>query len=403
MLMSKLIGVEWIKFRESRKNRMILLLIVLYLIGLIAYNQIQYNSYYSDMERSMIDEKNTANGSLALIQLLEDGDQNYIKDAREVLFFSNESRNSLLLEYHYKDLDYEKWESLLQAENQKFSNLIQGEEDGFISEDLVNARGQNPLDMKGKIHLNEYLINNQIEPYLNPHEINGINFLILLLKGYTPLLLIIFAVLLSLDIFSKELEEGSYKMYYTQPYTRKYAYWSKILSALTFGIGVISILILLFFLIISMIYGIGKVSYPQIMIPSQGLMSLTDNSRFLGEFQIVSSVRFIALGYLIYAITCGMCISISAIISLVIKSTTKTLGLLTSAILVDYILDIFIKNNSIIRLYYPLSYAKIDEVLIGKINTSYLVGSIMGLMLCLIILKFGERLVTRTDLLGGDS
>lgn len=403
MLMSKLIGVEWIKFKESRKNRMILLLIVIYLIGLIFNNQIQYNGYFTNMERSMKDEKNKANGSLGLIQLLEESDETYISDAREILFFSNESRNSLLLEYHYKDFNYEKWEGFLEVENQKFSNLIQGEENGFISESLLNARGQNLLDMRGKIYLNEYLIDNQVEPYLNPYEMNGVNFMILLLKDYTPLILIVFGLLLSLDIFSKELEEGSYKMYYTQPYTRKYAYWSKILSALIFGIGAIVTLIVLCFLMISMIYGFGEASYPQIILTSQGLMSLTDNSSILGEFQIVSSIKFIALGYLMFIVICGAFISMASLISLVIKSTTKTLGLLTSIILLDYILDIFIKNSSILKLYYPLSYFKIDQVLAGKINASYLIGLIIGLVLLMITLKIGEGLITKMDLLGGDN
>lgn len=400
--MYRLIQLEWIKFIESRKNRMILLIMILYIIGIVFYNQYQYRHYFSNVEKSMTAERNKASSYLNIIQLLKKNDANYKENPDELLFLNTEIKKSLLLEYFFKDLNLEDWKYVLQTENQKFSNLIWGEENKFIKGTILNARGQNPLFMKSKIIQNQYLIDNNIVPYINPYEINGINFLLLLLNRHTPLILIILAVLLSIDIFSGEMEEGTYKLYFTQPYSRKTIYWSKIFSILFFSIGIIAVLIILFFIIICVIFGFGEPTYPQVIATSQVLLSFRNNINLLGNFQVVSSIKFIALGYVLLFFISSMILISSIFLSIVFKSTTKSIGVFTYIILIAFVFNMYVEDKSLLRFYSIFSYVRIEEVIKGQINTSYIIGITITMFSSIFILKLGKGFLTKIDLVGGE-
>ena len=401
-MISKIIKLEWVKFVESRKNRLIFILLFLFFLSIIFYNQIEYKNHFEIQERSMIEQRNKARGSLKIIQLLIENDKVYKENPNEILFFENEETNSLLLEYYYKDFKVEDSINILKTQNKKFENLIFGQENGFIKTDLLKARGQAPINLMKHISQNNYIIDNEIEPIINPYDLNGVNFLLILLKGYTPLILVIFTVLLSMDIFSSEMEEGSYKLYYTQPFSRKTIYWAKILSGLLFSLGVLIALISSFFVVISITHGIGKHYYPEAIASSKILLSFTNNINNLGKFDIVPRSKLIILGYLLMFILCLSSIILSVFISIVFKSTTKTLGTFTSIILVNFVMDMFLKETSLFRLYFPFSYTNIEMVIYGKINSSYLLGITMSIFIIVLLSIAGERIIANSDLLGGE-
>lgn len=401
-MMTKLIKLEWIKFVESRKNRMVFVLIFVFLLGLVFYNQIQYKSYLINEEKSMIEQRNKANSFLKIIPLLIENNKEYKENPEETLFLKNEEKQSLLLEYYYKDFKVEDSTNILKTQNEKFENLIFGEENAFIKTNILNARGQAPLKLMRYISQNNYIIDKEIQPIINPYELNGVNFLLLLLRGYTPLILMIFTVLLSIDIFSSEMEEGSYKLYFTQPFSRKSIYWSKILSGAFFSLGLLIALISLFFLLISLTHGIGEYYYPQAIASSKILLSFTSKIQDLGQFNIVSKAKLIGLGYVLMFIVSLSLIIFTIFISIIFKSTSKTLGVFTSIILVGFVMDMFLKETSLFRFYFPLSYTNIERVIYGEINSSYILGITMSIFIIISLSIAGERIIDKSDLLGGE-
>ncbi len=112
-----------------------------------------------------------------MIELFMKNDEDYSSNPLEQSYLNKEIQKSTLLGYYYKEKDFADWRRFLQIENEKYLNLILGEENNFIDKKVLYARGgQGPLELKSKIIRNEYFIDNNIEPYINPYELNGVNF-----------------------------------------------------------------------------------------------------------------------------------------------------------------------------------------------------------------------------------
>ncbi|GAB6108940.1 ABC transporter permease [Fusibacter bizertensis] len=398
----KIIKLEWVKFVESRKNRLIFILLFLFLTGIVFYNQIEYKNYFEIQEKSMIDQRNKAKGALRYISVIKENNKEYKENPNEILYLKNEEKNSLTLEYYYKDFKIEDSINMLKAKNKKFENLIFGQKNGFIKAEILKARGQIPISLMRYIAQNNYIIDNEIEPKINPYDLNGANFLLILLKGYTPIILVIFTVLLSMDIFSSEMEEGSYKVYYTQPISRGTIYWAKILSGLLFSLGTLIVLISSFFAIISMMNGIGEYYYPEAIASSKILLSFTNNIHNLGAFMIVSRAKLIILGYLLMFIVSLSSIVLAVFISIISKSSAKTLGVFASILLGNFVMNLFLKATSLVMFYFPLSYTNIEKVIYGEINSSYIFGITMSILIIALFSIIGERIISKSDLLGGE-
>lgn len=401
--MFKLIESEWIKFTDNRKNRILILLLICYLVGLVFYYVKADKNYFSTMEKELRDQNIEAGQRLEIINMLEERNEEYEINPVEVEFLNTEKTTSFLLEYFYKEKDFTNWRNKLEAENRKFNNLILGYENDFMNENVLAARGQQPTQLKQHIVRNEYLIENDIEPYPSPYKLNGIQFLTFLLEGYTPTIFIAFCVVLSIDTFLKEMEEGSYKLYFTQPYSRKRIYKSKLISTLLFVIAIIAAIILVFFIIISIVYGIGEGTYPQVIGTLEVLTSLSGNADNIGHFQVVSTNIYLILGYILLLIMMVMTILTTIAVSTYINSISKALGLFTGLIMLNYALDSFLSNKSILRFYLPLSYLSIEKVVGGKVNASYLVGVILATFLSIILSIVSYRKLMKDDLLGARS
>ncbi len=121
-------------------------------------------------------KKTKANSRLKMIELFMKNDEDYSSNPLEQSYLNKEIQKSTLLGYYYKEKDFADWRRFLQIENEKYLNLILGEENNFIDKKVLYARGQGPLELKSKIIRNEYFIDNNIEPYINPYELNGVNF-----------------------------------------------------------------------------------------------------------------------------------------------------------------------------------------------------------------------------------
>ncbi|MBU5425832.1 ABC transporter permease [Tissierella pigra] len=383
--MIKLIKSEWSKFVESRKNRIVLLLLIGYLIGLVFYYVKLDREFFSIMEQNMRIQSFEANQKSNIISILEEHVEDYEKNPNEVAFLAIEGRTSTLLEDYYKAPKVNDWRHNLELENSKFKNLIFGEKNEFIQETILKARNQHPTKLKQQIMMNEFLLENSMEPYLSPYKLNGVQFLTFLLKRHNPMILIIFSIILSIDVFMGEIEEGSYKLYFTQPYSRKKIYWSKLLSILLFLIVIMVSLILIFFIIISMIYGIGKGDFPQVIGSTKILISLTSNVDNLGNFQVISTSGYLILGYVLLLFSVIMSILLTVAFSILINSISRTLGLITGLIMLNYVFESFLDNKSMLRFWLPLSYLNIEQVIKGEVNASYLLGITITVFLSIIL------------------
>lgn len=399
MKMTKLIISEWTKFSSNKKNKILFLVLVIYLVGLLFNNIRAHENYFTHMEDEMSAQRNEAVNRLSAIMLMSE-DENYEADAGEVAFLNTEVSTSLLLEQFYRFEELGDWQRVIKTENEKYNNLISGAENYYIDIDILRARNQLPTQLKQQIFANEYLLEKEIRPYTSPYQLNGVQFLTFLLKGYTPLILLALCALMSMDVFLGELEEGSYKLYFTQPFSRKKIYWAKVLSTVLFIIGLVAAIIFLLFILISIIKGIGNIAYPQAIATSNILTSKTSIVEVVGEFQIVSSGQYLLLGFYLLFLLLVMTILSTIGISTLLNSMGSALGLVAGVFMLTYVFDSFLSHESVLRFIQPMAYSNIDMVIRGHVNASYLVGVILVITLPMILVGFSYTKFMRSDLLG---
>lgn len=75
--------------------------------------------------------------------------------------------------------------------------------------------------MEKQLLLNNYILDNEIQPILNPYDMTGANALKLFLSGNNLIIFMFLIALLAIDIYLSEVEEGSYKLSFTQPFKRR--------------------------------------------------------------------------------------------------------------------------------------------------------------------------------------
>lgn len=397
--MTKLIKGEWTKFSSNKKNKILFLVLVIYLVGLVFSNIRVHENYFSKMEDEMRTQRREAESRLSLVMLMVE-DENYEPDPHEVAFLNTESRTSTVLEQFYKYQELDHWKRLIKAENDKYNNLIFGAENYYIDTNTLRVRNQLPTQLKQQIFINEYLLENEIEPYSSPYMLNGLQFLIFILKGYTPLIILALCALMAMDVFLGELEEGSYKLYFTQPFSRNKIYWAKVLSTLLFIIGLVAAMIFLLFTLITIFNGIGTLAYPQAIANNPILTSLTSNVEVLGDFQIVSTGLYLLLGYSLLILLLIMTILSTLAISTILKSMGSALGLVAGIFMLNYVFDSFLNHEAILRFIQPLAYSNIDMVIRGHVNASYLVGVLLAVTLPLVLIGISYIKFMRSDLLG---
>lgn len=396
----KLIKLEAVKFRKNKKNRLLILVAILYILGLVFNNHIQFRDFFFQMEKNMRDERFRASGVFNTLELLRKNDKNYIEDPLEVEYLTKEIKKSIMLGHYYKE-NTEDWKRILQIENEKYENLLFGQEHGFINNKVLASRGQDPFVLRSKIIQNNHLLERNVAVSINPYKLNGLAFLTLILSGYTPMILVVLSALLSMDIFLGEVEEGSYKLYYTQPFSKSHIYWSKILSILLFAISIFMGIIITGFIIVSLIYGMGDLQYPKVIVDYDSLKSLWMNMNRVGEFQIVPVLTYILLGYLLLFGVIIMLTLLIVTLSLVLKSIATTIGAFSSILIAYYVMDLFFNSESVFRFYLPLSYMKIEQVLIGQINASYFFGIVISIISSILMLIYSRNIITKKELLGG--
>ena len=281
--------------------------------------------------------------------------------------------------------------------NEKYKNLLYGHEKGYINESLLKARKQSPEQLKEYILLNEYYLEHNIKPIENPHRLTGMNFLSILLDDYIPIILLILCILFSLDIFQSEFDEGSYKLSFTQPYSRKELFLYRVMSSWILQSGIVFISILLLFILQGMMHGFGDTDTPRILYSNNGVLPISKT----GDIVIGSSLQYILLGYFLLYVVMFMLSLFTIFVTFVLNSSTSAIGLITGIFILSLIIITFIDKNNIFHLINPLTYMNISKVLNNRIQSWYVFGVFINIGLGLLFLRGSYQKFTAMDMLGG--
>ncbi|BCN28870.1 ABC transporter permease subunit [Anaeromicropila herbilytica] len=411
--MSRLIQMELYKFMKQRKNQIILAGLFLFFLGVVIYYSYEQRQYDFNMRSEMESEYYNASAVVDSLSLkkdrLEKGTKEEVEEIKrtspdfyeEYDFWMNEKDTSFKLFYYYKNRKVKGAEYCKKIEVEKYKNLLIGWEKGFMSKDQLISRGQEPTELERQIRINQYLLKNKLHIVDNPYQLTGVNFLFLMLKGYMPMILLVIIILLCMDIFLSEMEEGSYKLYLTQPFSRRKAFLSKIFVAGITSIGSVVVLLFAFFGITSILNGVGSMKYPQTMTEGKMLLSLTPDSNLLGKLDITTTGKYLMLGYLLLALVIITTVMVTIYISVLTDSTSITIGVITALLLLGFVLSSFLDTTISLHAFYPLTYINVYSVLNAQVNAPLLLGLVVNGLIVFVALILSYQRFCKKDLLGG--
>lgn len=397
--MAKIIKNELYKFFKTKKNIIIIIVLFVYLLGINFYNLKEYKSYMKETKQIYHTKYLQAEGNWrGLSRLLVNADTLSDKEIDEIekqMDFYRAERGSLrFIEAKFIDNRPEYYEDILVYTNERYNNMLKGLDNGAVTEKEINLRKE---DIEKEIYLNQYILDNKIEPTINPYTMTGANSLVLFLEGNNLIILIFLIALLSVDIYLSEIEEGSYKVVYTQPFKRKDVFFGKIITISIVSLLLLGLAAILNFGILSIIYGIGNLNYPFI---TNEIVKHISFSNVHGEYIILPLWKFVVMGFGLLVPIIIFTITLIIFISIYTDSNKKTMGFSIMLLVLAFIFNNFLTRQSIVNLIYPYCYLYIRNAIEINNRSNYLFGIILNSLMSIGLFMMSYYKFIRKDFLG---
>lgn len=405
--MKRIIRSEFYKFFKSKKNIIVIIIFLTYLFGMNFYNLNKKSLYMKEQGQVYNLKQAQADGMLSSTTILLDKyDEMSLKEKQginkedlegEKKFYNVERNKLLVMAYNYKDDNPEKYKHILMAENDRYENILLGIEDGVIEKGFLNDTALTMEDINKRTYINKYILENEIQPILNPYTMTGANSLIIFLEGNNLLILMFLIALLSIDIYLSEVEEDSYKLAYTQPITRQQIYLAKLATIIIVSLLLILLGIILNFIVVNIIFEMGNLNYP--FVSMESIKAISFNGGY-GEHIILPLWKFFIMGLVLLLPIVLVTISLIIFISIFTDSSGNTLGFPIMLLVLAFIFDNFLPKESIVNLIYPYSYLFIKNAIEINNRSNYLFGILLNSLLSIGLFMLSYYKFISKDFLG---
>lgn len=225
----------------------------------------------------------------------------------------------------------------------------------------------------------------------------GANSLSMFLEGNNLIILMFLIALLSIDIYLSEVEEGSYKLSYSQPFRRNQIFLGKVITMIIVSLIFIILGAILNFAIVSIIYGVGDMNYP--LITSEAIKSISFGINH-GEYIILPLWKYVIMGFVLLIPILLFTISIIMGISIFTDSSVKTLGFSIMLIGLAFIFKNFVSRQSIVNVIYPYCYLFIRNVIELDSHSNYLFGILLNGLMAIGLFMISYNRFIHKDFLG---
>lgn len=428
--MGRLIKNEMSKLLKSRKTRIFLLVLILLSVSVNIYYRWKQDNYLNEIEENLTISYNSAQMRINRImvdlvrfesedefdkKMLIDqyGSIEAVEQQRE-LFLLEQKRNqkestyvNILLTLHKqlitgsRRLLSEDKEDLvkqiLDNNIKRTNNIIEANKEEVVPESALKLRDVTIDDIQRKDLYYNYLADNDFKYNVNPYTNTGIFSVTKLLDNNIILFIFLIFTFISLDLFLSEVDEGSYKVAYTQPYERRKIFFSKIVAMALFLTITLLLILGINFLINTILNGPGDFNEPYIASGNISKISLNNENI---EFKIMLISKSILLKVVLFIVVIIFNISFISMLSIFTDSTAKTVGIEIALILLCLLFREFLSPDSIIHAITPFSYIFTEDILIEKYNTNYILGILLNLSLSAILLTIGYKKFANKDYLG---
>ena len=277
------------------------------------------------------------------------------------------------------------------------SNNIEAYEKGYLPRELLELRKTSINEFKRELFRLTYLQENNIDYNINPHTNTGINSISKIFQNNIILIISVIMGFMIVDVFLSEVGEGSYKLLYTQPYKRKNIFFGKIISVFLILTSLFIAILVIQFLVGTLSNGIGDINSPYTVIENLMRLSISENNI---RFKMIPEIKAIGLSIILLILTIMLNISIISLLSVYTDSISKTIGAEIVLIFMTVLIRNFIFEEQSIHGLNPFSYIFTQDVLTGRINSSYLLGIILNIGLIVLCGLLSYIKFNRKDFLG---
>lgn len=330
--MMRLIGFELNKMLKSKKNIIILILMIL---GFTYSSWATIKMCGETPVNAYIGE----NSMFINFEIKQRHEYPILKDESKVkncekgleLLWACENKDHLSEEYLNWNLDY------------------------LTNQDSV---GRERIDKLYEIAVTRYLLKNNVLPEQFLSAPNGL-FLLQTMSACIPYFLPFIIALIVGDMFNKEYKNGSHKLLLTQPYKKSKVVLAKWVASVTYCVAAAVASVVPMVLFTGIKNGFGSMDYP--MRISENFLSLSLFSKTIEVNFLPANLYFTLFFILIFLLICAVC-AVAVFCSCILKNKGLTLSALAIAAMIPEVLFsvFFIIPHKIWSLY---SYYNVDNLL----------------------------------------
>gem|GEM_PF-626490 len=414
----KILRFQLVKELKQRKNIVIFCGMVLYCIGLIFYMNYSNTKYIKkiyDFNQNAINEySGETNGLRIELKVFEElykdnkSDPVHIKEWEE-LNKKAEFYNRLYINYLIRDDGYAKLingqihedrdlEYILNSSQIIDQVILNGFENDVVDHSWLEERGFEKEELEKQIEDYQEILDKGNAFQISPYTLNMTNYIRNFFGQTNVFILLAVILLLSIESYGGELEEGSYKTIYTTPYHRRSIIRSKCISKTLLNISFVLLPLLFVSITVAIIYGFGDLSYPIRVNKSIGNFSLfiTSNQEIYISLLKTLCIQGISILVLIIFQTI-MGISTSVLI----QDSTASFGVILAIMAVTYMSTMLISFSEILRFFNPWSYMEVQNMFFSGHKTTLTYGILIQIVVMGLITFITGKVFEKRDLSGG--
>ncbi|MFL0253327.1 ABC transporter permease subunit [Clostridium neuense] len=238
----------------------------------------------------------------------------------------------------------------------------------------------------------QYFIDHNIKPQTNG-TFSAFNFLQALFKLLGPLFIPIIIAILSADIVSGEYTPPTMKMLLTRPASRGKILVSKFVTILVSSMIIITVIELISYLVMGIIYGFDNPMYPVLVGTkyTSSAIKLTQDSTglipVLGSSHVTTTWSFIIQMFLFQLLYILACCSLFILFSTILRSSSISM---TLSILITIVVNILSSISYLAKAspFFFTTYGSTSSILDSSIIESAGVTYITPLFSCLFLVIF---------------
>lgn len=387
--MKSVLKWELKRYLKNRKNQFVFLMILLYILVMTGHHHIQSKTYLDEQGTHHLSKsKYHTSVSYILTNILKDMDsQSAEYDAlfKRVSYTQNAGLQELTIGKLYSGGQEKDFRAINTSQNNIYALMLAAYESDVITDDDLIFENLRIDEIQAKHRYTEVLKDYEGDLYLNAYSIDGANAIRLLFSGkhlYALTLLILFSFV---DMFTQDLEDGSYKLIYVMPLKRRRVIVAKTLVAVLSTLALIVIILAIYLAIAITIGGVGDFQYPVYAA--------------VIEASTLPIATYMVIGTVFWMLVSVSMVTFLLWVSIRMRRPNVSMAVLTTIYASLALLTYFVNQESVLQRWMPFNYLFFGQVMDGFFNMSVTYGlSVNGLMI-LLSLALAFKTIEKVDLI----